>query len=83
MLKTLTELASELRSGATTSEALVEQCLEAIADPAGQGPRAFIEVYADGARRAARSADKARAQGHVPSAIAGSCKSTVYSFPLW
>ncbi|MFM7295384.1 MAG: amidase family protein, partial [Burkholderiales bacterium] len=70
-MKTLTDLAQELRSGETTSEALVEQCLAAIDDPAGEGGRAFIEVYRDGARRAAIAADKARARGKVPSLIAG------------
>ncbi|MCA2997504.1 MAG: amidase [Rhodocyclaceae bacterium] len=70
-MKTLTDLAQELRSGETTSEALVEQCLAAIDDPAGEGARAFIEVYRDGARRAAIAADKARARGKVPSLIAG------------
>lgn len=70
-MKTLTDLAHELRAGETTSAALVEQCLAAIDDPMGEGTRAFIDVYRDGARRAARAADKARAQGDVPSVIAG------------
>jgi aspartyl-tRNA(Asn)/glutamyl-tRNA(Gln) amidotransferase subunit A len=70
-MKTLTDLAQELRSGETTSEALVEQCLAAIDDPAGEGARVFIEVYRDAARRAASAADKARARGEVPSLIAG------------
>jgi aspartyl-tRNA(Asn)/glutamyl-tRNA(Gln) amidotransferase subunit A len=70
-MKTLTDLAQELRSGETTSEALVEQYLAAIDDPAGEGARVFIEVYRDAARRAASAADKARARGEVPSLIAG------------
>ena len=46
-MKTLTELSRDLATGATTSEQLVRDCLEKIADPAGEGARAFIKVYAD------------------------------------
>jgi len=70
-MKTLLELAQELKTGATTSAALVEQCLANIDDPAGEGARAFIEVYRVGARAAARAADKARARGEMVSPIAG------------
>lgn len=70
-MKTLLELAQELKTGATTSSALVEQCLANIDDPAGEGARAFIEVYRDGARAAARAADKARVRGEMAGPIAG------------
>ena len=70
-MKTLLELAQELNTGTTTSEALVEQCLTNIDDAAGEGARVFIEVYRDGARAAARAADKARARGEVASPVAG------------
>ena len=45
----------------TTSGALTAACLEAIAS--GEGARAFIEVYSDGATAAADVADRARAAG--------------------
>ena len=45
----------------TTSGALTAACLEAIAS--GEGARAFIEVYSDGATTAADVADRARAAG--------------------
>ncbi len=70
-MKTLADLALELNSGITTSEALVEQCLENIDDPNGEGARAFIAVYRESARRGARAADKARARGDVTSPLAG------------
>ena len=70
-MKTLLELAQELNTGTTTSEALVEQCLTNIDDAAGEGTRVFIEVYRDGARAAARAADKARARGEVAGPVAG------------
>eukprot|EP01035_Chromulina_nebulosa_P037105 gene37104-50057_t len=47
MLRTVQGCAEALASGATTSRALVEDCLTAIADPAGEGARAFISVSAE------------------------------------
>ena len=62
-MKTLSELSHELATGKTTSERLVRECLERIADPAGEGARAFIKVYAEPALAAARASDAARAAG--------------------
>ena len=70
-MKTLLEFAQELKTGTTTSEALVDECLANIDDPAGEGARAFIEVYRDSARAAARVADKARKRGELVGPIAG------------
>ena len=70
-MRTLPELSRDLALGKTTSEKLVLSCLENIADPLGEGARAFIKVYADTALVAARGSDAARAKGQIASAIAG------------
>ena len=44
---TLTQAAADLASGRTTARALVDQCLDRIADPKGEGGRTFITVYAE------------------------------------
>ena len=43
-LPTLEQLATDLESGRTTARQLTEDCLEKIADPAGEGARVFIRV---------------------------------------
>lgn len=68
---TLAELAAALASGRTTSRALVEACLAAIADPAGEGARAFVSVDADRALQAADAMDLLRRAGAAPSPFAG------------
>ena len=68
---TLLEIAVDLSAGRTTSRALVEAALERIADPSGEGQRAFVKVYADSARAAADAQDKLRAAGYVASPLAG------------
>jgi aspartyl-tRNA(Asn)/glutamyl-tRNA(Gln) amidotransferase subunit A len=70
-LPTLRELSQALSSGQVTAEALVEQCLAQIADPGGEGARAFIKVYQEPARTAARASDAARRGGQVASPLAG------------
>ena len=70
-MRTLPDLSRDLALGKTTSEKLVRECLEKIADPVGEGARAFIGVYADTALVAARASDAARASGQIASAIAG------------
>ena len=47
-MRTLEQTANALAEGKTTSRALVEECLARIADPAGEGARAFIKTDADG-----------------------------------
>jgi len=68
---TLAKLAADLAAGRTTSRALVDEALARIADPAGEGKRVFVKVYADAARTAAEAQDRLRAAGYVASPLAG------------
>ncbi|MBV9239494.1 MAG: amidase [Xanthobacteraceae bacterium] len=68
---TVLSLAADLAAGRITSRALVEQALAAIVDPAGEGARVFLEVDAEGARRAADAQDQLRQAGYVLSPLAG------------
>ena len=68
---TVAQLGRELAAGRTTSRELVEQALAKIAAPYGEGARAFIKVYADGARSAADYADRLRKAGVRRSPIDG------------
>ena len=54
-------LAHELKMGHTSSVALVEQALARIEDEQGQGPVAFIRVFAESAREQAAQSDARRA----------------------
>jgi aspartyl-tRNA(Asn)/glutamyl-tRNA(Gln) amidotransferase subunit A len=58
-------------SGAVSSVSLTEQCLARISDPAGEGKRAFVKVWADEARAVASAQDSLRKIGAVSSPIAG------------
>jgi aspartyl-tRNA(Asn)/glutamyl-tRNA(Gln) amidotransferase subunit A len=55
---TLAGLGAVLEAGTTTSRTLTRRCLDAIDDPGGDGPRAFVRVYAEEALRAAEAFDK-------------------------
>lgn len=68
---TVARLSRELAEGRTTSRALVEEALARIADPAGEGGRAFLKVYAEQARADADQADRLRRAGIVRSAVDG------------
>ena len=68
---TLARLAADLAAGRTTSRTLVEEALARIADPAGEGSRVFVKVYAETARAAAEAQDQLRAAGYVASPLAG------------
>ena len=68
---TVTGLAAALAEGRTTSRALVEAALARIADPAGEGKRCFLRVYAEQARAAADAQDRLRQAGYVASPLAG------------
>ena len=71
MTPTIAELATQLAEGRTTSEQLVEECVARIADPDGEGKRAFLFVDADGARKTARAMDALRSAQDEPSPYAG------------
>lgn len=68
---TVAQLSRDLATGKTTSRALVERALERIADPAGEGARAFLKVYADQARAEAEHSDRLRRSGVVRSPVEG------------
>ena len=68
---TVEALAGDLAAGRTTSRALVETALARIAEPSGEGARAFMKVYADSARADAEQADRLRKSGIVRSAVDG------------
>lgn len=68
---TLAQLATDLATSRTTSRQLVEDCLERISDPSGEGKRAFIAIDADKVRAAADLADRARGYGLICSPYAG------------
>jgi aspartyl-tRNA(Asn)/glutamyl-tRNA(Gln) amidotransferase subunit A len=68
---TLAALGAALRDGQTTSRALVDEALARIADPAGEGKRAFLRVYAEQARAAAEAQDRLRGVGIAGGPLAG------------
>jgi aspartyl-tRNA(Asn)/glutamyl-tRNA(Gln) amidotransferase subunit A len=68
---TVAALARDLADGRTTSRALTEQALARIADPAGEGARAFLKVYADQALADADHSDRLRRSGIVRSPVDG------------
>jgi aspartyl-tRNA(Asn)/glutamyl-tRNA(Gln) amidotransferase subunit A len=70
-MKTLSVLAADLATGKTTSEKLTRECLEKIAEPSGEGQRAFIKVYTESAIACARASDLQRVNGVVASPLAG------------
>ena len=61
---TLRGLAGELAAGATSVAELVESCLERIA-ASSEGAATFLQVDAEGARRAAHQVDQARRRGQA------------------
>lgn len=68
------EIAAHARSFAakeTSSQSLTESCLARIADPAGEGKRTFVRVWADEARAVAKAQDGLRQAGYAASPIAG------------
>src|SRR5262245_41058367 len=69
-MRTIAQSARDLVAG-TSSRSLVEECLGRILDPAGEGPRVFLKVYADQARTAADYIDCLRKHGAAPSRFAG------------
>src|SRR4051812_13259943 len=70
-MPTLASLAADLDCGATTARKLVEECLAKIADPAGEGQRAFLHVDREAALGAADAMDRLRDAKAAPSPYAG------------
>ena len=68
---TVAQLGAELAAGRTTSRELVEEAFARIVDPAGEGDRAFIKLYADSARGEAEFADRQRKTGVRRSPVDG------------
>src|ERR1700759_2935332 len=68
---TLGALADDLEGGRTSARKLVEECIARIADPAGEGQRAFIHVDRNAALEAADAMDRLRKAGAAPSRFAG------------
>jgi aspartyl-tRNA(Asn)/glutamyl-tRNA(Gln) amidotransferase subunit A len=70
-MRRIDELAQALAEGTITSRSLIEGSLAKIADPDGEGARAFIKVHAQQARAMADAADLLRAHGRSPGRYAG------------
>ena len=70
-MRRIDELAQALAEGTTTSRSLIEESLAQIADPEGEGVRAFIKVYAEQARGMADAADLLRKHGRSSGRYAG------------
>ena len=70
-MRTIDQLAQALDAGQTSSRALVEFSLSRIADPSGEGSRAFIRVYSEQARTMADAADALRKVGRSAGRYAG------------
>jgi aspartyl-tRNA(Asn)/glutamyl-tRNA(Gln) amidotransferase subunit A len=68
---TIQQLREQLDRGEVTSRELCDEALARIDDPAGEGARAFTEVYHAEARDAAVAADLQRRAGFVASPLAG------------
>src|SRR3954468_807537 len=70
-MPTLASLAADLDAGRVTARALVDACLAKIADPQGEGARAFIHVDSEAAIEAAEAMDRLREVNAAPSPFAG------------
>jgi aspartyl-tRNA(Asn)/glutamyl-tRNA(Gln) amidotransferase subunit A len=68
---TVAALGADLATGKVTSRSLVEQALARIADPAGEGARAFLKTYAETALAEASHSDALRRSGIVRSPVEG------------
>ena len=69
--QTIAQAASALSAGSVTASQLVEEALDRIGDPGGEGSRAFVSVQASQARAAAQAMDALRGAGRAPSIWAG------------
>ncbi|MCX8997105.1 amidase [Rhizobiaceae bacterium BDR2-2] len=71
MRETLTARAEALDSGRMSAVQMVQDALDRIRDPDGEGARAFVKVHAEQALAAAAAHDGLRAAGAAPSPFAG------------
>src|SRR5690242_9480044 len=69
-MRTLKQIAARLEAG-EPSQGLLDQCLDRIKNPAGEGGRTFLKVYGEAARTAAAATDALRRRGATPSVYAG------------
>lgn len=69
--RTLPALARALAEGRLRSRDVIEQALERIADPQGEGPRTFVAVHEQAARKAADESDRQRRLGHALPPLSG------------
>lgn len=67
----LAEVSAALSAGEEHSEQLVEAALTRATDPAGEGARVFVHLYADRARAAARASDLLIGAGWARSPLEG------------
>lgn len=70
-MQTVNELAHALTNGRIRARTLIDQALERIADPNGEGSRAFMSVATDSARAQADEVDRKRAAGEPVPPFAG------------
>lgn len=65
------QLADDLAQGRNTSESMVRACLAQIADPVGEGARAFIAIDEEKILDQARASDLLRRHAIAPTELAG------------
>lgn len=70
-MRTIEDHAQALETGKVSARDLIETALARIADPGGEGARAFITVHAAQARAMADAADILRKAGRAPGRYAG------------
>ena len=70
-MQTMAAAAADLAAGRTSARQLVEEALGRIAEPGGEGARAFIRVHAESARLMADAMDLLRRAGRAPGPYAG------------
>lgn len=71
MPATLARLQAQLTSCDVSSRELVERCLARIGDPAGEGARTFVRVFAEAALADADASDLRRSEGRLSSSLDG------------
>ena len=71
IMKSIIDIANDLKAGRTTSRELVEDSISKIQDSNGEGKRVFIKVHVESARAEADVQDSLRKSGTILSPIAG------------